>query len=82
MVIVLLVLGLNVLGDGLRDVFDPRLKGLGERRPRPRRQASEQLCFYVKVRSMSWRVSFQIKEGETLASLASQGAARRWQRCR
>jgi ABC-type dipeptide/oligopeptide/nickel transport system permease subunit len=28
-VIVLLVLGLNVLGDGLRDVFDPRLKGLG-----------------------------------------------------
>jgi peptide/nickel transport system permease protein len=29
LVIVLLVLGLNVLGDGLRDVFDPRLKGLG-----------------------------------------------------
>jgi ABC-type dipeptide/oligopeptide/nickel transport system permease subunit len=28
-VIVLLVLGLNVLGDGLRDVLDPRLKGLG-----------------------------------------------------
>ena len=28
-VIVLLVLGLNVLGDGLRDIFDPRLKGLG-----------------------------------------------------
>jgi peptide/nickel transport system permease protein len=29
MVIVLLVLGLNVLGDGLRDVLDPRLKGTG-----------------------------------------------------
>jgi peptide/nickel transport system permease protein len=28
-VIVLLVLGLNVLGDGLRDVLDPRLKGTG-----------------------------------------------------
>jgi len=28
-VIVLLVLGLNVLGDGLRDVLDPRLKGMG-----------------------------------------------------
>ena len=28
-VIVLLVLGLNVLGDGLRDVLDPRLKGQG-----------------------------------------------------
>ena len=27
-VIVLLVLGLNVLGDGLRDVLDPRLKGV------------------------------------------------------
>jgi len=24
--IVLLVLGLNVLGDGLRDIFDPRLR--------------------------------------------------------
>ena len=29
LVIVLLVLGLNVLGDGLRDVLDPRLKGTG-----------------------------------------------------
>jgi len=28
-VIVLLVLGLNVLGDGMRDVLDPRLKGTG-----------------------------------------------------
>jgi peptide/nickel transport system permease protein len=28
-VIVLLVLGLNVLGDGMRDVLDPRLKGMG-----------------------------------------------------
>jgi peptide/nickel transport system permease protein len=35
LVILLLVAGINLIGDGLRDVLDPRLKGAGSSKPAP-----------------------------------------------
>ena len=80
-VIVLLVVGLNLLGDGLRDVLDPRGRGVSMTAPALRDAGPADLDAVVRVFLGCFRVTYAARlPSRLVASMSDEDARSLWSR--